>query len=318
MIDKLTPEQEALIPEYRDKWIGYGLSTEPADRAEAEAGVREVYKASDLTPPDRVIWLDSPMSGLIGAAMLMDPDNFDPDEVNQETVNARRDELSKKAIRSQMSNASYGQFEAGRLAYYDYMTSVLGVEGTAVLEGHKRVASSSGWWWPFDEAVILTERPVEIHRDDENRLHSETGMAISYPDGWGLYSWHGILVPGSLIDPGWTSEQILTEENAEIRRAAVEKVGWEEFVTDAGLIEACEPAPDPGNPGQTLHLYELPEQLFEEPVKLLLCTNGSFDRDGTRRRFGLTVPAHVQTPVQAAAWTYEVTEEEYASLQRRT
>ena len=34
-IEKLTPEQEALIPVYREKWKAIALSTEPIDRQEA-------------------------------------------------------------------------------------------------------------------------------------------------------------------------------------------------------------------------------------------------------------------------------------------
>ncbi|MBD2743288.1 hypothetical protein [Coleofasciculus sp. FACHB-1120] len=41
-IDKLTPEQEVLIPVYRETWRSVALSTEPIDREEAA----EVVKAA--------------------------------------------------------------------------------------------------------------------------------------------------------------------------------------------------------------------------------------------------------------------------------
>jgi hypothetical protein len=76
--------------------------------------------------------------------------------------------------------------------------------------------------------------------------------------------------------------------------------------------------PDPGNPGQHLTLYDVPERLWGSRVRLLMCTNGSAERDGARRRYGLTVPAHIQDPLEAAAWTAGLTRDQYARMQRRT
>lgn len=69
-IDTLTDEQAARLPGIRDDWLQVGLSTEPADRARAEAGVAEAYRSAGLEPPRVVIWLDSPMAGAIGAELL--------------------------------------------------------------------------------------------------------------------------------------------------------------------------------------------------------------------------------------------------------
>ena len=43
--------------------------------------------------------------------------------------------------------------------------------------------------------VILTERPVGVHRDNLGRLHHGDGPALSYPDGWGLHAWRGMPIP---------------------------------------------------------------------------------------------------------------------------
>jgi len=54
----------------RDEWIAAGLSTEPSDRAEAEAGVRDAYRAAGLKPPRAFVWLGSPLAGYFCACLL--------------------------------------------------------------------------------------------------------------------------------------------------------------------------------------------------------------------------------------------------------
>ena len=76
--------------------------------------------------------------------------------------------------------------------------------------------------------------------------------------------------------------------------------------------------PDPGNPGQHLVLYDIPERLWGSRIRLLMCANGTPERDGTRRRYGLTVPAHISDPLEAAAWTAGLGKDEYARMVRRT
>ncbi|MDJ0718216.1 MAG: hypothetical protein QNJ54_28980 [Prochloraceae cyanobacterium] len=43
MIETLTPEQEALIPVYREKWWKIATSTEPLDRTLATEAIKAVY-----------------------------------------------------------------------------------------------------------------------------------------------------------------------------------------------------------------------------------------------------------------------------------
>jgi hypothetical protein len=38
----------------------------------------------------------------------------------------------------------------------------------------------------------LVRKPLQLHLDDEGRLHSASGMCLQYRDGWGLYAWHGV------------------------------------------------------------------------------------------------------------------------------
>jgi hypothetical protein len=69
-IDTFPPEQAALWPEYVARWETIGLSTEPADRALAEEGVRLSYAAAGLRPPQQIIWTLSPGTSVTPFAKL--------------------------------------------------------------------------------------------------------------------------------------------------------------------------------------------------------------------------------------------------------
>lgn len=61
-IEKLTPEQEAQLPVYADKWTKIGTCTDRADRAAAEAGMDETYAYAKLPPIRFRTWASSPPS----------------------------------------------------------------------------------------------------------------------------------------------------------------------------------------------------------------------------------------------------------------
>ncbi|MEH2239962.1 DUF6745 domain-containing protein [Nostoc sp.] len=64
LIEKLTPEQEALIPVYRDKWRAIALSTERIDREKAAKAVKATYVLIGMEEPE-IVFYDSPNAALI-------------------------------------------------------------------------------------------------------------------------------------------------------------------------------------------------------------------------------------------------------------
>ena len=58
-INKLTLDQEALIPVYREKWREIAFSTERINRKEASAAVKATYTFSGLSEPES-LFFDSP------------------------------------------------------------------------------------------------------------------------------------------------------------------------------------------------------------------------------------------------------------------
>ena len=210
-------------------------------------------------------------------------------------------------------------YEAYWMAFYQSGLQIAGLPASDRLDPLVRATSGMGWWWPQQGIAILTDRPTVIARDGQARLHCEDGPALAYADGYSMWSWHGTRVSQDLIETGWDTTRILREENTEIRRCAIEHLGWGQFVRDAGLAQVGETVPDPGNPGHLLALYDVPERVYGDmDVRVLLCTNGTVERDGTRRRFGLTVPADIPDPLSAAAWTFGLDATTYATAQRRS
>jgi hypothetical protein len=63
LIEKLTPEQEALIAVYREKWRKIALSTERIDREKAAEAVTSVYKILGFDEPE-IVFFDSPYAAL--------------------------------------------------------------------------------------------------------------------------------------------------------------------------------------------------------------------------------------------------------------
>jgi len=70
-IQALTPEQEALLSVYADRWTDIGLSTAPSKRAESEAAIRNLYKSAQLGIP-AFLWVGSLFSAELVANQVND------------------------------------------------------------------------------------------------------------------------------------------------------------------------------------------------------------------------------------------------------
>jgi hypothetical protein len=221
-----------------------------------------------------------------------------------------------------------GQHDASWIGYYDtrrragfggYASADLGE-----LDVWAALARSAGWWWPGEGLCVMAERPVAVHAEPligshhgELRLHRADGLAIAFADDFGANVLHGTPVPEWVLS-GPTVDLIRAEPNIEVRRSAIERLGWEAYIRDAGmrLVASC---PDPGNPGAELGLYDdIPGAGRGAPGRVLVVTNGTPEPGGHRRRYGINVPGNLDNPVDAAAWTYGLSGELYATIARRT
>lgn len=342
VIEKLTPAQEALLPVYRDKWIKIGLDTTPCDRPACEAAVKLAYEKADQKPPSRVVWLRSPLAGAIAADMLANDemqkfDDFVADEEQCLRSKAKKGKLNSTLLTrasNQITNACYGSHDANWLAFYDYFKEVVGIEEINRLDGVFAM-SGCGWWWPFEDIAILTERPTVIKQDSQGRMHCTEGPAIAYSDGFELYAVHGIMLePDSILKP-LTVKRIDDEQNAEVRRVLLELYGMSKYLLNSkskildksrfGILYQKDIRDDePLTMVRVLNSTPEPDGTLTRDEAIAIfgkearCVTGDFNaplpkapKSARFKEYTIRVPQNMKTAREAVAWTFHMKEEEY-------
>jgi len=327
----ITPEQWQRFAEEREKYLQLGLLTVPADRQRAEAGVRAAYRERGFAEPKKILWVQSPHEGVLMASQ------------HGRTLGGHR----RKQLWSQLKNQLGGQFwdqlwnqlgdQLGRqlmeqlweqlggqlrgqpicygphdlywLGYYQAIKDIFGLKTDADAGPQLEVASSSGWWWPFKNTVILSERPTCLHRDEQHRLHNTSGPAIQYPDGWGVCAVHGVRVPKDVIEnpENLTPQRITGEENVEVRRVMLERYGAGRYLRDIGAEVLDADVDQLGNPRRLLRA----EFDDDEPLVMTEVTNSTPESDGSKKVYHERVPENITTLEKAFAWQWGLQVGEY-------
>lgn len=280
MIESLTPEQEALLPVYRDKWIKIGLDTKRADRPKTESLIKQAYEVAGIKAPTKFTWFDSPR--------------------------AAQDAVRNSKHKENIWNVIYGSQEAGWLSFYDYMREVLKVEACNKLIPLIEAAKEVGWWWPFEDEVYVSEKPIMINLDNQNRLHSASDMAIEYADGWGFYCYKGVRIPKSFLHEPITVKIIDECVNAEQKRVLIELFGAPEYLRQTGAkLE---------NEDEFGKLWSRDVGDGGDPIKVVEVINSTPEPDGTRNVYFLRVPPTVKTCTEGVAWTFGLDGDNYMPL----
>ncbi|MFD3546155.1 DUF6745 domain-containing protein [Streptomyces sp. NPDC058655] len=320
-------------------WRSVAAATGAADRAAAEAGVRLAYRTAGRPEPARVLWADSPRAAV---ALLRDLDDRGPslrEEVRTRPWAVERDRAHRElgaagyaglwaatgAPLWDVTRALADRIRAGvteelgedpqtRLLLLDAVLgqhdapwlAALGHRGTA-LAGLAAVARSAGWWWPYENVAVVSERPVELHRDEAGRLDRGDGPALAYPDGFALHAWRGMPVPADFLAglPSLTPERIRDEENAELRRVMLEFYGYDRYLAQSGA--------EPVHRDETGVLWRIALDR-DEDVAMVEVVNSTAEPDGTFHTYWLRVPPTTRTAREGVAWTFGLGPEAYAPL----
>lgn len=286
-VRSLTKEQESLFPVYVERWKKIGLSTDRMDRDAAIAAAKKAYRLVGLEEPTNFYFTKSPI----------------------DAVNFIKKNLDKKSSKAEIfGQMIYGCHEAPWLSFYSFFKEQCHLEVCDKIQGLVELAEASGWLSVYEDTVVFQEKPTVILFDDQDRLHCETGPAIEYEDGFGVYSWHGVSIPKEWIEKRGelTPKTALGWENIEQRRAACEIVTWARILRelDARVIDSDE---DPMI--GTLVEVNIPDVGKEKFLKVMC---------GTGREFAIPVPPTMTKALDANAWTFDLDGDTLRQLEVRT
>ncbi|WP_448321072.1 DUF6745 domain-containing protein [Streptomyces sp. CO7] len=346
MTNDATTTGEVITAGGVERWRRTAARTGPADRAAAEEGVRLAYRRAGLLGPERIVWAGSPREAVtllpasqglgrsvrdavrtapwaaerarLGAALgpagwgahwaatgglLWETTRLLTERIAAALTDelAGDDAASRTRIRLLLLDAVLGQHDAAWLSAFD--------TDRAPLDGVAAVAGAAGWWWPYENAAVICERPVELHRDENGRLDSGDGPALAYPDGFALYAWRGMPVPAAFLVelPSLTPERIRGEENAELRRVMLEHYGYDRYLADSGAR--------PLHRDEAGVLWRI-DLVDDEPVVMVEVVNSTPEPDGMFRTYWLRVPPRTRTAREGVAWTFGLAEEAYEPLRQ--
>jgi len=341
-LESLSAEQEKLMYDVRDEWIDFCLGGHDEVTTTQEQ-VDWLYSLASLPAP-RMMIVDSPKAAMFAAdALLCITQAKEKGEKSLESMKRKklREEflpVREKALRdvweqvpdlvgdleeakrivslySDLNNSkiSSPRFfglskDSGWVSFYDFFSRIGIVKHENFLK-YKDFLKSGVWGGIlYDTVAILIRRPNLIKRNNRFDLHSIKGPAIAWRDGYSLYFVHGISVDRRWVDDplSLTAEEILEEDNVEVRRTMIDLLGAEEFCKRAKFEIIDE---DFDRTGQSRRL--LRRTLVEDEDMVVVNVNCPSTSDSYYHR----VPPNMKTCAQAVAWTFEKDVNTYAPLQ---
>lgn len=193
-ISELSPELQALVPDFIKRCSAIGLSTAPTDRPKAEAAINETRRILGLKPAS-FIWFQSPYEAIKVAAQCVHmPSGSLYADYLEAKEKGTMPVVTKQQIAEQANTAAYGSFEIYWLAGFLFGAEyVYNLPKDHLIYASLRVVENVGLHWSFEDTVVASDKPIAIHLDPStNQLHKEDGLALEYADGLGVYAIQGV------------------------------------------------------------------------------------------------------------------------------
>jgi hypothetical protein len=157
------------------------------------------------------------------------------------------------------------------------------------------------------EWLSFVKRAALRSEDERGRLHAETGPAIGWHGGPSWYFWHGVRISERIIlhPETITADEILAEENVEVRRVLLER-------RPGGLARLVHERGEPleVSSGGTLYQLCLADGWREPHLRMVEVTCPS-----TQNKYLLRVPPDTRSVQEAIAWSFDLLADEYRPRQ---
>lgn len=285
-IEEFTTVQEEQIEQHYQLWLTTSYVTQPTDKTVLQGALDRLYAVYQLVPPVLEI-CSNPLEVIRQAARYGD----------------------SRPIHEIRSDLMFGPWEFYWLWHYKFgqtlRPDLYDEDDSREMDAWLAVAEHGHVGLFYEEAVLMSERPLRVCVDLEGRLHSEDGPALAYRDGAkdkvDLYVWHGVNVPDNVIlSPNTiTIEMINAERNTEVRRVLMERYGWSRYLKDAGGTVIDEYADQLGQP---VRLWKRDLGQNQRPLVMLELVNSTPEPDGTLKQYMFGVPADMTSAKKAHAW----------------
>jgi hypothetical protein len=251
MITELTQAQRDKIPEYVDKWIKIGTSTEQLDydtTVDIVHNFQEHILKQEKTP---VVVVKNPLEAWV-ACKYAEKGVAIKDLVKQ--VDRYFTENLKGEIDISDFVLTYygGMFSANLFAFYDYFKYECGIqyEKDFEYEVWKQTSRLGNMYNIFDvegaaNVCIISEKPIAVHLNANNVIHKDGGPAVEYA-GHGdikVFALNGVVVPQWLAETHSSKidvARIKEITNADVKAEFIRKVGVERLLNLGKKVDSYE------------------------------------------------------------------------------
>jgi hypothetical protein len=259
-ITSLTDEQQKQLTVCYNEALVTGRSCEPINHEKVESIITKFYARIGKAKP-LFLYFASPMQCIKAAEVVKSVEDWSNVKVDLKKIEATKP--SKTTIDMMLSNRFGGQQWISWNVYYKFAQSI-GVEydknSSELLDEWVEEGKNLHWWFPFDDVVFVSERPIRLTVNETGNLHNESVMAIEYTDGWGMFYLNGVKVPEYLVvTPAekLDMEFFKTEQNADVRTEFVRKYGIERMLEMGKKIDSYESYDQEEQPWWWKSEYEL-------------------------------------------------------------
>jgi internalin A len=188
----------------------------------------------------------------------------------------------------------------------EFLISKLGItldqKAQELIRCKQQLFEECGWIFPFENICLVCDRPLHLRFDSANELHAEGEPAIAFADGYSLYFHHGVKLPekyGKVHSDLWQAQWLLSEENAELRRLLIQRIGYDRICCELQAVEL--------DSWQEYTLLKI-DNADVEPIYLLKMTCPS-----TGHIHALRVPPDMRSAKEAIRWVnWDIDSEEFS------